>query len=272
MQTLLIRSLPLFVIFLLFEVIPSRAQAKSCAVKEPSYIKNQVCYSESLFDNLQPPASRKEMVKKFAPLAVYLQTVTGFPASVLVAHIVKEQGWKTKAPGNNFYGIMCMGKGSDNFATPTGHSFNVQYNGCGTFQKFASAQDSMLGYINLMLYRDRSAGSYRSIRNIIPDSFPPPADSASVIDAIARSPYCQAGCPCSIGSYGKCMKSHIKMGCLSGLDNMILCNYDYPILKGLPDLHVNIRPSKTKGQGSAKKAGRRSGSSDSTSNPSGVLQ
>ncbi|MBY0385032.1 glucosaminidase domain-containing protein, partial [bacterium] len=192
----------------------------------------------SMFDGL--PKNKKSVMTKFAPLAVYLQSITGYPASVIMGHMVKEKGWKTKATGNAFFFIGCnAGSKDDNFTPAQGAMLKVNHSGCGDrWQHYASPQDSFLGYIYWMLYADN--GYYNGVRRVIPSNFPPPADREKLINAIASSGYCQEGCSCDLGKgkkgkYGTCMKSIIKNSCAAHLDNMVLCDGNsYEILDGLP--------------------------------------
>lgn len=240
-------------------------------VTNPRYVNGRTCYDSSMFDHLTPQ-NRKNMVQKFAPLALYMQEVTGFPASVLIGNIAKEQGWVTTAPGNNFYGIKCISRnGNESFTLRNGLSLTVNYDGCGSFQRYASDRDSMISYLYLLLYSTSSVAvnSYSSIRDEIPATFPPPGNRDNIVNAIGESPYCAAGCNCSgiSGGYSGCMASHIRRSCTADLDNMILCDYDYPELEGLSPLHNNISPSTDPNGGTATPLtyqGTPSGSSNGT--------
>lgn len=249
-----------------------KAMAASCKVKDPTFVQKRQCYNPQMFKGLS--SSKQKVMTKFAPIALYLQEITGYPASVIVTHLVKEKGWKSEASGNAFYGVRChKGNRSETFSTPNGMTFKIDHTGCKTWQHYGSAQSSVLGYINLLLYADN--GYYRKIRQQIPASFPPPASREKVINAIANSGYCAAGCSCSLGggrtgTYGDCMRSIGSNSCAYHLDDMMLCDYDYPILSGLEPLHKNIKPSTKQGSGSASpaKGGKSSGSTSRSSSDS----
>ena len=85
-----------------FKILPP--QNAACPPAQPRrYVDGRTCYDESIFDNTPPPERRKKMLKRFAPIAIYLQEVTGYPASVIMAQTVKEQGWEESSPRNNHY-------------------------------------------------------------------------------------------------------------------------------------------------------------------------
>ena len=217
---------------------------------------NRVCYDESIFNNSRDTPGRRDTLKAFAPIALYLQEVTGYPASMILSQRIKEQGWPTRAPRNNHFGVKCYNPGQEQtFQTPTGHTFTYRSNACGlaatdggNFMDYPTTLDSFLSYIDVVLYREETAGFYGNIREQVPRRFPPPGPVESMTQAMSEGPYCQAGCTCPNGrggsmSYGSCMSMHRRTGCMSELDSMTLCDYSIPQLAGLPPLHNNIRPS-----------------------------
>jgi hypothetical protein len=236
-----------------------------CPPSQPRrYVGQQICYDESIFRDVTID-TRRDMLRRLAPLAVYLQEVTGYPASVIIANLAQEQGWSGRAPGNNLYGIICISRqGEQRFHTPLGLELTYNFAGCThrgnggaqLYQDYASPVDSMLGYINLLLYRENTARAYRHIRDQVPNRFPPPANADQVITRIGDSPYCQSACTCNNGKwrYTTCMRSHISAACLSELDGMTLCDYNLPQLGDLPPLFTDIEPSSEFGKGSRRSA------------------
>lgn len=240
-----------FTLFFLSVLVFSSNVSAKCPVAEPQYVGSRQCYNPQMFSHIS--SSKRAVMQQFAPIALYMQELTGYPASVIVSHLVKEKEWRTSTPGNAFFGIGCTGKGDTNFTVPNGLTLSVDTDGCGNWQKYASPQSSVIGYIYWLLYAE--SGYYNGIRRQVPSSFPPPADRDTIIAAIAKSGYCAAGCTCAIGkrtgTYDDCMKSIANNSCANDLDNMMLCDYNYPILNGLPPLHKNIQPSANAGSGSA---------------------
>jgi hypothetical protein len=217
-----------------------------------------------MFANLNT-RNKRTVMPEFAPMALYLQEVTGYPASVIMSHMVKEKGWDFSSSTTALFGVKGRREESVNFTVSNGLTMTVDFNGrSGNWQGYASRQDTFLGYIYLVLYEDN--GYYGGIRRQIPTQFPPPANRDNVIDAIARSGYCASGC----GDYGGTMRNILRNSCAAPLDNIILCDYNYPILNGLPPLHRNIQPSSTAGRGSAEFL--RYSSSSQTTAPAAVEQ
>ncbi|MEM7645767.1 MAG: glucosaminidase domain-containing protein [Pseudomonadota bacterium] len=251
---LLLHILPLALLsFFTFGEFTEKCQITN----EVQYVNGRICYDDSIFNKVTHDY-RREMLRKFAPIAVYLQEVSGFPASVLIGNMAKEKGWKSTVTGNNHFGISCMMKNKSrwmNFAR--GLRLPIQFTTCGTrWQKFESSADSMIGYLYLLLQREKVAHLYGSIREAIPETFPPPPARAPIIDAISRSAWCQAGCSCTlrvqpkkIGSYGACMKSHVRHGCLAPLDKMTICNFEMEQLKSFPPFlkNISLSPDPEKG-------------------------
>lgn len=221
--------MPIFVV-LLAGPWDSAVAKVTCKPREETKSNGRVCYDASMFEGL--PANKKAVMQKFAPLALYIQHTTGYPASVLLGHMVKEQGWRTKIGGNVFFGFKCYA-GDRNLSFPVqGQTITVNHTGCDTWQYYNTPQDSFWGYIHRILY-DEENSYYNGIRRVV---LSPPVDPNELIGAIARSGYCHSGCSGNGGSYGEIIQGIIKRSCVAHLDAMVLCNYDYEILNGLKPL------------------------------------
>ena len=70
-----------------------------CPPSSPSQnVDSRVCYDESIFNNSRDTPGRRDTLRAYAPIAIYLQEVTGYPASMILSQRIKEQGWRTRAP------------------------------------------------------------------------------------------------------------------------------------------------------------------------------
>lgn len=50
-------------------------------------------------------SSREAFIRSMLPYAKQAEAATGFPAEIMIAINLNEQGWRTPAPGNNYFGI-----------------------------------------------------------------------------------------------------------------------------------------------------------------------
>jgi hypothetical protein len=209
----------------------------------------RACYDSSIFDNLS--ASKQKYLKEYAPVAVYMQEQTGYPASVMISHMIKERGW-VFGNRSHFFGISCMSGNratSHTFQAPSGVALPVHRQSCAgsSWQKYSSAKDAVADYVELVTTDSR----YHQIQSALPSIFPPPADERSMIRGIGNSPYCNSGCHCDIGSYSACMVSNIVHNHLAALDEMTICDFGMRQIRGLPAIGSKkvSRPTSTTSQG-----------------------
>lgn len=110
----------------------------------------------------------------FGPMAVYIQTHTGWPASVTLAQIALESGFGTSWMFNNAngpVGQMCIQKGTYWFHIgPQPRAYNVT--GCvfgagHWWTRFETVQDGVFGYIDNVLMAEGTESFYSRARNYI---------------------------------------------------------------------------------------------------------
>jgi len=125
-------------------------------------------------------SSPRAFVESLTPLALEIQAVTGFPASILISKAALETGWgrsRLARTRNNFAGMSCFTGLTTQWSVSqisfAGNRFPIQRR-CGSarpasegggYQEYRSQMDSLLDSINLLAREDSPYNDRRLLRS-----------------------------------------------------------------------------------------------------------
>lgn len=131
-----------------FQPIKDRSYEK----QTPTEINNIITYT--------PSKSKNEFINTFKPIVKKFSEKTGLNSKLLLAQIALETGWGKSVPGFNVGGIKYTGKGDSQTLMTKEFINGVEKTLPQTFRKFASLEEGVEAYVNLLLGK-----RYERLRN-----------------------------------------------------------------------------------------------------------